>query len=86
MNAKLCATVTGATTEELRAQRDAVADVDMVEVRLDYARELDVAGVLAGRRCPIIVTCRPMWEGGQFQGSEEERREVLTRAYRLGAD
>ena len=86
MNAKLCATVTGATTDEIRARRDAATDADMVEVRLDYARELDVAGVLADRACPIVVTCRPLWEGGHFQGSEEERRRVLTRAYQLGAD
>ena len=86
MNAKLCVTVTGATTNELRAQRDAAVDADMVEVRLDYARELDVAGVLADRLCPIIVTCRPAWEGGYFQGSEEERRRVLARAHQLGAD
>lgn len=88
MNAKLCATVTGTTTEELRSRRDAAgdADADMVEVRMDYARELDVAGVLAGRPCPILVTCRPTWEGGHFQGSEEERRQVLARAYDLGAD
>ena len=87
MNAKLVATVTGTTTDELRAQRDAVADAaDIVEVRLDYARELDVAGVLADRPCPVLVTCRPAWEGGHFQGSEEERRRVLGRAYQLGAD
>ena len=86
MNAKLCATVTGATTDELRARRDAATDADMVEVRLDYAQELDVAGVLADRACPIVVTCRPVWEGGHFRGSEEERRRVLTRAYQLGAD
>ena len=88
MNAKLCATVTGTTTEELRARRDAAgsAGADIVEVRLDYARELDVAGVLAGRPCPILVTCRPTWEGGHFRGSEEDRRQVLARAYDLGAD
>jgi len=86
MNAKLCATVTGATTDELRAARDASADADMVELRLDYAREIDVAGVLADRTCPLLVTCRPIWEGGHFQGSEEERQGVLTRAHQLGAD
>ena len=86
MNAKLCATVTGATTEELRARRDAAGEADMVEIRLDYARELDVAGVLADRQRPVVVTCRPSWEGGHFQGSEEERRRLLARAHQLGAD
>ena len=86
MNARLCATVTGATTDELRAGRDAATDADMVELRLDYAREIDVAGVLADRPCPVLVTCRPVWEGGHFQGSEEERQGVLARAHQLGAD
>ena len=86
MNAKLCATVTGATTDELRARRDAAGDADMVELRLDYARELDISGVLADRRCPVVVTCRPSWEGGHFPGSEEERRRLLFEAHQLGAD
>lgn len=86
MNAKLCATVTGVTTDELRARRDAASAADMVELRLDYAQELDIAGVLSDRRCPVVVTCRPSWEGGHFKGSEEERRRLLSEALRLGAD
>ena len=38
------------------------------------------AGALAGRRLPVIVTCRPTWEGGGFTGSEEERRRMLAEA------
>jgi 3-dehydroquinate dehydratase/shikimate dehydrogenase len=34
----------------------------------------------------VIVTCRPIWEGGRFAGSEEERRTVLARALALGAE
>jgi 3-dehydroquinate dehydratase len=49
---------------ELRAARDAVKDADLVELRLDGVADLDVAGALAGRRRPVIVTCRPSWEGG----------------------
>ena len=86
MNAKLCATVTGATTEELRSKRDGAAGAEMVELRLDYARHIDVAGVLADRQCPVVVTCRPTWEGGEFDGSEEERLRLLGRALELGAD
>ena len=41
---------------------------------LDTVSDPDVAGALEGRRLPAIVTCRPAWEGGQFRGSEEERR------------
>ena len=88
MNARLCITVTGATTDELRGNRDRAEaqGADIVELRLDFAGAPDVAGVLAGRRRPAIVTCRPIWEGGQFEGDEEDRRRLLAEALRLGAD
>ena len=60
---------------ELRRRRDAVADADLVELRLDSGQRPG-----RGRRarraggCRSIVTCRPAWEGGSFAGSEEERR------------
>ena len=86
MNGKLCATVTGSSTEELRTRRDKAVEADMVELRLDYARNVDVAGVLADRQRPVVVTCRPTWEGGRFDGSEEERQRLLAQALELGAD
>ncbi len=82
----LCATVTGETMAGLRAARDAATLADMVEVRLDGVTDLDVAGALADRRAPVLVTCRPTWEGGRFTGSEEERRAILDRALALGAE
>ncbi len=84
--ARLCATVTAATTAGLRAARDAARGADLVELRLDGVRDLDVEGALAGRSGPVVVTCRPVWEGGRFQGAEEERRRILARAFELGAD
>jgi len=86
MDPFLCVTVTGATTAELRKRRDAVADADLVELRLDTVSDPDVAGALADRRLPVIVTCRPTWEGGQFRGSEEERRRLLAEALTRGAE
>ena len=56
---QLCITVTGTSLDELRAARDAAAGADLVELRLDGVRDLDVAGALAGRRTPVVVTCRP---------------------------
>lgn len=84
--ALLCATVTAATTADLRRRRDTVTGADLVELRLDTVRDPDPAAALAGRRVPVIVTCRPAWEGGQFTGSEEERRRLLAEALALGAD
>ena len=84
--AQLCATVTAATTAELRARRDEAHDADLVELRLDTVCDLDVEGALADRTRPVLVTCRPVWEGGRFTGSEEERHGILRRALALGAD
>ena len=71
---------------ELRARRDAVVGADLIELRLDTVKDVHVAGALAGRRVPAIVTCRPVWEGGRFEGSEEERRRILEEALTLGAE
>ena len=79
-NPLLCVTVTAATMAELRRRRDAVTDADLVELRLDTVCDPDIAGALSARRCPVVVTCRPQWEGGRFQGSEEERHRLLAEA------
>ena len=82
--ARLCATVTAETTAGLRAARDAARGADLVELRLDGVGDIDVDGALAGRSCPVVVTCRPVWEGGRFDGSEEERRRILAARVRPG--
>jgi 3-dehydroquinate dehydratase/shikimate dehydrogenase len=73
-------TVTADTTAELRAARDRVVGADLVELRLDTVRDPDVAGAIADRRGPVIVTCRARWEGGAFAGSEDERKAILREA------
>ena len=83
---RLCATVTARKMSELRFRRDAQAGADLVELRLDGVADVDVAGALADRRRPVVVTCRPVWEGGEFSGSEAERRRILLEACRLGAE
>jgi 3-dehydroquinate dehydratase / shikimate dehydrogenase len=84
--ALLCETVTGRSMAELVAARDSATHGDMVELRLDGVGDLDVAGALQGRRVPAVVTCRPTWEGGQFDGAEDDRARILARALELGAE
>jgi 3-dehydroquinate dehydratase/shikimate dehydrogenase len=90
MASLLCETVTGDTMAQLLAARDAAAaadvGVDIVELRLDGVKDLDVAGALHGCRARVIATCRPTWEGGRFDGSEDTRRQLLERALAAGAD
>ena len=71
---------------ELRTRRDQVEDADLVEVRLDTVKDPSAAAALAGRKKPVIVTCRPRSEGGHFDGSEDERRSILSEALTLGAE
>jgi 3-dehydroquinate dehydratase/shikimate dehydrogenase len=82
----ICVTLTATTTAELRRLRDAAVDADLIELRLDGLRDPDVSAALAGRRVPAIVTCRPRWEGGRFDGSEEDRRRLLEQALAEGAE
>lgn len=83
---KLCVTVTADTMAELRTRRDQVGDADLVELRLDTVKDPSAAAALAGRRKPVVVTCRSQAQGGSFQGSEEERRMILSDALALGAE
>jgi 3-dehydroquinate dehydratase / shikimate dehydrogenase len=91
---RICETVMTSTLAGLRAARNAASAperagrIGLVELRLDglMPGELDVAGALADRRLPVIVTCRPAWEGGGFNGTEAERLRVLLEAVRLGAE
>lgn len=71
---------------ELRRRRDEITTADLVELRLDTVADPSAAGALAGRRRPVIVTCRPAWEGGWFRGSEEERHRLLSEAQQRGAE
>jgi 3-dehydroquinate dehydratase/shikimate dehydrogenase len=78
--------VTADTTAELRARRDQPTDAELVELRLDTVSDPSAAAALAGRRIPVIVTCRSKEQGGHFRGSEEERRAILSEALALGAE
>jgi 3-dehydroquinate dehydratase / shikimate dehydrogenase len=76
------------TTAELRRRRDAaaLAGADLVELRIDSVADPDIAAALSGRTTPVIVTCRPEWEGGAFKDSELERRRILECALQQGAE
>ena len=65
---------------------------DLVELRLDYVQGLIVRQVptlveaVKSLGKIALVTCRPVWEGGRYQGSEASRLSVLQSADKAGAD
>jgi len=85
MNVQIVEAVAPASVDAMRAQRDA-SGADLVELRIDRLARPDVEAAMAGRRRPVIVTCRAKWEGGSFEGSEPERLAILARALDLGAE
>ncbi len=80
------ATAAGDTTDALAmAAECAAAGATLVEFRLDLMTDFNLARLLASSPLPAIVTCRPTYQGGQFSGSETERRAILQQAAGLGA-
>ncbi len=82
----VCESVRAETTAQLVAARDACRVADLVELRLDGMASPEVAQALAGRRTPVVVTCRAGWEGGAWTGDETTREQLLETALRAGAE
>jgi 3-dehydroquinate dehydratase/shikimate dehydrogenase len=59
---------------------------DVIELRLDLIPHFDLARLLAARPRPVVVTYRPLREGGHYRGAEDARLAVLHEAAALGAE
>jgi 3-dehydroquinate dehydratase/shikimate dehydrogenase len=79
--------VTGPTiSEALRQIRESRRWADIFELRLDLLEEGAFIPMLRATRKPRIVTVRPRWEGGEFDGSEKSRLEILKACAIRGAE
>jgi 3-dehydroquinate dehydratase / shikimate dehydrogenase len=83
---KVCVTLTEATTEATVARMvELASDADLFEVRADFLRDRDLGGILRARQKPILLTCRPVSEGGRWPDADPEgRRRILRQAVDLG--
>ena len=61
------------------------AQADILEIRLDYLDKPVISPFVGELELPLIFTCRPKWEGGEFAGSEKERADLLEEAIASGA-
>jgi 3-dehydroquinate dehydratase/shikimate dehydrogenase len=76
------------------SRRFALADMvnasrqcDLLEVRLDrFGKAPDVGELLAAKPKPVIMSCRRPQDGGEWQGSEEERLAILRQCIISKAD
>ncbi len=72
---------TFARADLLNASRSA----DIIELGLDwFIHKPDVAELIAGIEKPIIISCRRKKDGGEFEGTEEERLALLQEALTAG--
>jgi 3-dehydroquinate dehydratase/shikimate dehydrogenase len=85
----ICASIGARTHDEARRAlvRAREAGADLAELRVDRLEERpELARLLRDRPLPVLITARPVWEGGAFRGSEEDRRRLIEEACALGAE
>ncbi|XP_065863546.1 bifunctional 3-dehydroquinate dehydratase/shikimate dehydrogenase, chloroplastic [Euphorbia lathyris] len=67
-----------------------VSGADLVEIRLDSLKSFNphehVKFLISRSPLPTLFTYRPKWEGGDYEGDENKRLDVLRLAMELGAD
>jgi 3-dehydroquinate dehydratase type I len=84
---RICVSITAKTTREALAKmEEGFARADMVELRIDGIRKINLKKMLAFNKGEILITNRSKEEGGAFPGSERERVSLLMEAAALGAD
>jgi 3-dehydroquinate dehydratase/shikimate dehydrogenase len=82
----ICIPVVATTNEDAVKQMDRCFPLaDVVELRIDFIKQVDIKGLLAHQRNRIMVTNRKKEEGGKFTGEERERIALLNDAVTLGA-
>lgn len=69
----------------LAVARKLQGGADIVEIRLDLLEQPAVQPFVEGLTVPLLFTNRPQWEGGNWQGPEEERIALLVEAIESGA-
>ena len=84
---RICISITAGTTREALIKMEAgFAQTDILELRIDGLRRVDLKRLLADKKGEILVTNRVKKEGGAFTGNEEARVDLLKEAVALGAD
>ncbi|GMG99661.1 hypothetical protein Nepgr_001501 [Nepenthes gracilis] len=88
----LCTPLMGTTVDQMMIEMRKAKEIgaDVVEIRLDCLRSFnpteDLKALIKQSTLPTLVTYRPIWEGGQYEGDEEKRQDALRLAMEFGAD
>ncbi|WOL18861.1 bifunctional 3-dehydroquinate dehydratase/shikimate dehydrogenase, chloroplastic [Canna indica] len=88
----LCVPLVAKTVEQMVSDMATAkaSGADLVEIRLDHLSDFDpmrdLPQLLGDRPLPVLVTYRPKWEGGQYEGDDKPRYNALCLAMELGAE
>lgn len=84
---RLCVPIVETSVERaLTAIKEANRLADLIEIRVDYLRNPELAILLQTREKPFIITNRRKEEGGRYRGEERKRLNLFQKAIVLGAD
>jgi 3-dehydroquinate dehydratase type I len=84
---RICIPITAATTAEaLLKMEEGFPLSDLLELRIDGIRKINLEKLLTVKKGELLVTNRVREEGGAFTGSEQERVALLIKAVTLGSD
>src|SRR3712207_5607792 len=65
----------------------AEAGADVIELRVDHQpNAAAVAEIIRSAPVPVIVTCRPTWEGGYSELEDDQRLALLGASAEAGAN
>lgn len=83
---KICVSIAQKTTiDALQEAQAAQSLADVIEIRLDSLIDAQIAPFVEKIKTPLLFTNRPVWEGGLYEGSEDERVDLLLQAVESGA-
>ncbi|MEN8200083.1 MAG: type I 3-dehydroquinate dehydratase, partial [Thermodesulfobacteriota bacterium] len=78
---RICVAIGRETIDDALAAADSVSSLaDVLEIRLDCLNVPAVSPFMNSLTRPLLFTNRPLWEGGKYEGSEEERLGPLLEA------
>ena len=84
---KICVSISPASAREACNQLARLSrSEDLIELRVDNIPDLDLEAILKGTRPEIILTNRAPDNGGQFNGTINDRLSIFERAISLGAE
>ncbi len=84
----ICVPVSTGSNDDMLAmlQRAALEDAEAHEIRFDTMSEMPkIEHLVKASTRPVLATCRSRAEGGGFDGTRAERRNILRRAVKAGA-